>query len=467
MKRLMLMILTVAMLVFVVAGCEKAPEVSVDETLIQLAGSQKENLDVAPEGESFTIRFTAAADWTVRVAGKADWLEISPTEGAAGMARVSVDVSVNDSDSERTAVLELCCDGYAIKKITLSQAVFVPTFELSNTERSMSCLGGTFAVAVTADVEYDFEISVDWIKASETKAGDEYRHEFVVNPNAGGERKGVITFHAGEISSTFTVTQRPVGTSEDDWKVDSFIHRSLAMRFTADWCGYCPYMAAAFESAKIQLNGGLEMVSIHTDGSSYDFSDAKTLTKRFGASTLPTGVIDSRARVANQAQTEITASKAMAVAQETKDSYPVTTGIACRSSIDGDQLTLDLDLYIKEADTYRVVVLVLEDGIVGYQNNGGDDYVHNDVARLALTSMNGDKVEAASDFQVVNKTYTGTVKPSWNKENLELLIYVEKPYGAREKVAGVPSVTYGDYGDTYVDNCRIVKVGTEASLELN
>lgn len=467
MKRLMLMILTLAMLFVVVAGCEKAPEASVDETLIQLAGSQSESLDVAPAGESLTIRFTAAADWTVRVAGKADWLKISPTEGAAGMARVNVDVSVNDSDSERTAVIELCCGGTAIKKITLSQEVFIPTFGLSGTTRSMSCLGGTFAVVVTADVDYDFEISVDWIKAAETKAGDDYKHVFVVNPNAGGERTGSITFRTDELSSVFTVTQRPAGTSEDDWKIDSFRHRSLAMRFTADWCGYCPYMATAFSSAKVQLDDCLEMVSIHTDGSSYDFSDANTLVKRFGASSLPVGLIDFRAKVTNHAQTEITASHAVAVAQETKDSYPVTTGISCSSTLDGDQVTVDLDLYIKEADTYRVVVLLLEDGIVGYQNNGGDDYVHNDVARLALTSMNGDKVEAASDYQIVSRTYTGTVKSSWDKDNLELLVYVEKPYGTRGKVNGVPAATYGDYGDTYIDNCRIVKVGTESPLELD
>lgn len=465
MKRLMLMILTVAMLLVVVAGCEKTPEGSVDETLIQLAGSQKEILDVAPAGESMTIRFTAAAEWTARVAGKADWLVISPAEGAAGMARVNVDVSVNDSDSERTAVIELCCSGSAIKKITISQEVFIPTFEMSRTERSMSCLGGTFAVVVTADVEYDFDISVDWIKESATKAGDEFRHEFVVNPNAGGERTGVITFRAGELSKVFTVTQRPAGTSEDDWKNDPFRHRSLAMRFTADWCAYCPYMATAFSSAKVQLNDGLEIVSIHTDGSSYDFSDANTLTKRFGVSSLPAGVMDFRAKVENQAQTEITASHAVAVARETEDSYPVTTGISCGSTLDGDQLTVSLDLYIKEADTYRVVVLLLEDGIVGYQNNGGDDYVHNDVARLALTSMNGDKVEAA-DCQIVNRTYTGTVKSSWDKDNLEILVYVEKPYGTRERVKGVTAATYGDYGDTYIDNCRIVKVGTQASLEL-
>ena len=241
----------------------------------------------------------------------------------------------------------------------------------------------------------------------------------------------------------------------------------MAMRFTADWCGYCPYMATAFNSAKDQLNGGLEIVSIHTDGSSYDFSDANTLTKRFGVSSLPSGVIDFRAKVTNQSQTEITASHAVAVAQETKESYPVTTGISVSSTLSGDQLTVDLDLYIKEADTYRVVVLLLEDGIVGYQNNGGDNYVHDDVARLALTSMNGDKVVASADYQIVSRTYEGTVKSAWSKDDLELLVYVEKPYGAREKVEGVSAATYKDFGDTYIDNCRIVKVGTDAHLELD
>ena len=57
---------------------------------------------------------------------------------------------------------------------------------------------------------------------------------------------------------------------------------------------------------------------------------------------------------------------------------------------------------------------------------------------------------------------------SWDPDNMKVLIYVEKPYGDRDKVDGVDSrvVNYGNYGDTYIDNCRAVKVGETAELEL-
>ena len=128
----------------------------------------------------------------------------------------------------------------------------------------------------------------------------------------------------------------------------------------------------------------------------------------------------------------------------------------------------DLSLYFKEADDYRVTVLLMEDGIVGNQNGVSGKYTHNDVARLAVTSISGDAVSVADGPFVWSKTYTATVKSSWNSENLELLIYVEKPYGDRDNVKGVSNqaVVYGNYGDTYIDNCRAVKVGETAGLEL-
>ena len=50
--------------------------------------------------------------------------------------------------------------------------------------------------------------------------------------------------------------------------------------------------------------------------------------------------------------------------------------------------------------------------------------------------------------------------------NLRILVYVEKPYGEEVIVTAVEGVNYSNYGDTYIDNCRSVKVGIEASLEL-
>jgi hypothetical protein len=276
----------------------------------------------------------------------------------------------------------------------------------------------------------------------------------------------MITFCADQTCKAFTVKQRPAGTEADDWKNDAFVHRSLAMRFTATWCGYCPYMGTAFDSAKSQMGSALELVSLHGAESDLEFSGTNELVNRFRVSGFPTGVVDARASIPNYSSTATTASVAVGVAQETQQAYPAKTGIELESSLDGTRLTVDLGLYVKEADSYRVTVLLMEDGIYGYQNGGSNNYEHKDVARLALTSMSGETVRISEDNQIWTKTFTADIKSSWKAENLEILVYVEKPYGDQSKVSEVDGAEYGRYGDTYIDNCRVVKVGTEAPLEL-
>ena len=276
----------------------------------------------------------------------------------------------------------------------------------------------------------------------------------------------MITFCSDMTCKAVTVKQRAAGTSGDDWKYGQFRHRSLAMRFTATWCGYCPYMGTAFDSAKSQMAGALELVSLHGEESNYVFSGTKTLQSKYRVSSYPTGVVDGRASVPNYNSTATTATVTVGVAEETQQAYPAKTGIAMSSTLDGDELKVDVDLYAKEADSYRLVVLLLEDGIVGYQNGGGNKYTHNDVARLALTSMSGESVRTTEDNQVLRKSYTANITSGWKAENLKVLVYVEKPYGDQTIVSDVDGVTYGKYGDTYIDNCRVAKVGTEAPLEL-
>ena len=105
------------------------------------------------------------------------------------------------------------------------------------------------------------------------------------------ERSGEIVFESSVGTLTFTVTQRPAGTEKDDWQYGNFVHRSLAMRFTADWCGYCPMMAEAFNNAKGQMSGHLEVVSMHGSGG-LTFSETVTLERQFGVQGYPTGIVD-------------------------------------------------------------------------------------------------------------------------------------------------------------------------------
>lgn len=431
---------------------------------IELASSSKDNIQLPSDGGSGSLRFTSSLNWTIECSE--GWVKINPIEGEAGMARVTISADANDTPQTRTAVVNIC-SGVTKFPITVSQDSFIPTFELLDTEKEVSSRGGEIIVRVRADVDYEFHCEADWISDASTRAPRTREHKFVVEPNTSAEeRTAMITFCADQTCKAFTVKQRPAGTEADDWKNDAFVHRSLAMRFTATWCGYCPYMGTAFDSAKSQMGSALELVSLHGDESDLEFSGTNELINRFRVSGFPTGVVDARASIPNYSSTATTASVAVGVAQETQQAYPAKTGIELESSLDGTRLTVDLGLYVKEADSYRVTVLLLEDGIYGYQNGGSNNYEHKDVARLALTSMSGETVRISEDNQIWTKTYTADIKSSWKAENLKILVYVEKPYGDQSKVSEVDGAEYRNYGDTYIDNCRVVKVGTEAPLEL-
>ena len=432
---------------------------------IKLSSSSKDVIEIDSEGSTESVRFSSALDWYAECADT--WLTISPMEGGPGPARISIKADQNDTQESRQAVVTLCSDGFELP-ITVTQEPFVATFDLLDVEKEVSCLGGEIVVSVYTDVDFSYECQDNWVKGPSTKAPRTRQVAFTVEPNTlPQERTTVITFVAGDITKEFTLTQRAAGTEADDWKKDPFVHRSLAMRFTATWCGYCPIMGSAFDSAKSQMSGALELVSLHGDGSDLLFKETNTLAKRFNVDGFPTGIIDGRASIPNYQVKEVTAKAAMDVAKETQEAYPAKSAIACSSSLYGSSLSVDLSLYFKEADTYRVTILLLEDGIKGSQNGVSGTYTHNDVARKALTSINGEEVVIADDYQKWNKTYkVDDVYSNWKSDNLKILVYVEKPYGDQTVVKGVGEAEYGRYGDTYIDNCRVVKVGETAALEL-
>ena len=103
---------------------------------------------------------------------------------------------------------------------------------------------------------------------------------------------------------------------------------------------------------------------------------------------------------------------------------------------------------------------LLENGIVHYQNGGGDNYVHNRIAREALSPSVGSIVEVPLDNGTAVVNYSFTIPSNSKLANLEVLAFVQCPFGDQAVVQS------GDYGDWYVDNCRNVAVGATAPLEV-
>lgn len=456
------------LLLMFVTGCTKGNgpigEDSQSDRL-ELNSGMSDNIVLDPEGSFTNLRFNAPADWHIEMSEDAQWVEISPMEGTAGKGRLKIKAEANETGEDRVGHARIC-SGDEFIELTVSQEKFVPKFELLQSEAEVSFLGGTLSVPLVSDFEYDFECDADWVTSVETKASNKKNVLFDVAPNTGSSsRTAVITFTSVATSLEFTITQGTDGLGSRDWTAGKFVHRSLAMRFTATWCGYCPMMADAFDNAKSQMNGALELVSLHGSESELEFSGTNTLVRRFSVGGFPTGVIDCRAEIQNYAAS-YTASMAMNVAKETQKEYPASVGIAGSSMMSDDELNLTVGLYIKEEGSYRVTVLLLEDDIVGYQNGGGNSYRHNDVARFALTSMNGDAVRTTSDGQLVTQSYTARVNSDWNQENLKVLIYVEKPFDSRGNIGTVKDAGYYSNAETYIDNCRVIPVGEIGLLEL-
>lgn len=461
MRRLMFLLITILSFA---AFCGCAPEEELVGS-VEFSAGQQELVQINPNGGGDYLRFSSLLDWTLEVDGDGSWLQISQTEGSAGSARVRLDAGRNETASKRSVVLNISSYG-AVVSVTVEQDVYVPTFELLDTEKEVSAVGTTLSIRINTDLQYTFESTADWVSAHETKIPFTYEHFFDIAPNPDPQvRSAEIVFTSAIGSEVFIVTQRPAGSEKDDWKYEPFMQRSLAMRFTADWCGYCPEMAKAFEAAKTSMGKRLELVSVHGGESSLEFEHANPLLNRFNINGFPTGVVDARAVILNYGASYSTQAVKQ-VAEETWAAYPAKTGIAFTSTLTEQELTIDVDVYVKEADEYLITVLLLEDKIYGWQNSGGANYEHNDIARLAITSVNGDPFTVHQDGSIWHGSYSATVPDECNPDNLRVLVYIEKPYGSQTIVKEVEIAEYGRYGDTYIDNCLSASVGAEAPLEL-
>ena len=259
-----------------------------------------------------------------------------------------------------------------------------------------------------------------------------------------------------EIPSTTKIVVK--GSEEpEDWTDKEFWHKSLGIRFTATWCGYCPNLATGFAKAVSQYPNKIELLNLHPTTSQLGFSGTSAMDNIFNISGYPTGFVDYRTIIENHSS-DYAAKLIVNAVKETESNYPTKTGISFTSSVSGSKLSLNVKLYIKEKGDYKVTAVLLEDDIIGYQNGGGNSYNHSSIARVALSDITGDAVSTSEDNKTVSKSYTATIPSSCDKNNLRILVYVLKQYGSQTVIRTA------DYGEYYVDNAVSAPTGRTQSL---
>ena len=320
-------------------------------------------------------------------------------------------------------------------------------------------MGGLFTMNIRSTVDFHVQINDDWIKqvsvTGDPRLGATVT--FSAEMNNGEERSSVMIVCDDKNCYPVVVTQG------DGSKLKKVTHHSLGMRFTATWCGWCPVMSKTFHLAKDNLGDKFEYICMYATDGNYGFSDMNTLASQYKIGGYPTGIIDGRFEVENYSS-EYAAGLIASAVEETETNYPAATAIGLESSLSGQNLTVKAEVFANCAETYKLTVILMENGIIGYQADYTDgdqqNFQHDRVARKTLTSsISGDSFSIDEVGGTKSFTYTYTVPASYKKNNLMILAYVQRTFGSR------PVIQSGSYGDWYVDNCRVAAVGTTAPLE--
>lgn len=513
----------------------------------------EQSAEVPAEGGTVKVTVEYNVDYECTVA--VDW--IREVESRSYDQKVHVfEVLPNENEASRNTTISFCGNGtcipFHIEQAGSPPEQEDPVFKLSSQSAEIEAEGGMAEVTVTTNVEYSYEVPVDWIKEVTTKAADEYVHTFEILPNENSEeRSAVISFCGNNSCVPFIITQKglvpesrlevdtktisveatgtlspivvnvlaniswivnsdaewcvidpssgendgsfymsvsenvssvprvatvTVSSSEgalsreisiiqdsgnpdvdDSWKALDFIHKSLFIRFTADWCPYCPIMANALSYAQTELPDKLIAVSVHGDNSRLASSASIALADYYGITAFPTGVIDYIRMIANYADEQYIADNIINTIKEIDYSYEAVTGASWTSSVTGSQAFLDLSLYIKKSGTYKVTALIVEDGIIGYQAEAYYDYVHNAVLRASFTDVTGDTFTVTGEGTKKDFNYSLDIPDGCNVDNMSVVVYVQKledgiysvdnaasaELGSEKKLA----VTSGNWGD--------------------
>jgi hypothetical protein len=338
-------------------------------------------------------------------------------------------------------------------------------FSYTPSSVSLSSKGGMFTVNVHTSKDFHFDIGSDWIQevVHEGNPLIEATYTFKASGNTGKARDGYIM--VCDDKNCYVINVHQDAGSEDDWKTAGFVHHSLGMRFTATWCGYCPIMSESFRLAKLNLKDRFEYACFYSSssGGNYGFSGINILANQYLVDGYPTGIVDGRREIGNYVS-EYASALIAAVVDETEANYPTATAIGLKSTLSGQLVTVKVDVYAHYADSYKLTVLLLENGIVGYQRDfyDGDhtDFVHNKVVREAFTNVSGTAFSTTSAVEKKSFSYSLTIPKDYDTSNLEILAYVQRPFGSQTVLQS------GDYGSYYVDNCCAAPLGSTWAPDL-
>ena len=171
----------------------------------------------------------------------------------------------------------------------------------------------------------------------------------------------------------------------------SFSKKAVVEDFTGTWCGYCPRVSYAASLVEEQTDK-VFVVGVH-NGDQMANSFGSALEDMYNITGFPTAYIDRADTWTYPEPNNV--SQVLDAAEGTVD-----VGLAIESSLTGSTLEMTISTgFLENKTDVRLIVFVLEDGIIANQTNytsyyGGastiTDFEHNGVLRYVATDIMGD-----------------------------------------------------------------------------
>ena len=425
-------ILTGIAAIFLIVSCEKQPEDNKQEEVSPFSILSSE-LSFGHEGGTAEVKFTAPGEWTVSSQDES-WCTVSPRSGN-GDGQVTVTVQeLSDEEEDRATKVILSCGELSLWTPVV-QSSNPDAFIISPTTVNLGTGEEDFNISVFSRTRgYEITIVDDWIslvsRTGDPKTGETLTfHAEAAEPNEDASpRVGIVSICTTDDAGTCI----PVAVTQQC----PYTAHVLAMRFTATWCGYCPYMDEAFRKAQDE-EPLFEYVTLHASNSDLKFGDSGVLDEAYKIAGYPTGVVAGWRSVDNYSSTDKTKEEILKNTHEFIDKFPCKVKLQATASIQDGKIQVEASALSIEDAGYSIVAVVLESGIVHsqtyYPPTGGpqtiSDFVHDNIVRYTLTdSITGDEFEAKAS-EKTEFSWSADLSDSWNSDNLSVAVWVCSGYG--------------------------------------
>ena len=240
-----------------------------------------------------------------------------------------------------------------------------------------------------------------------------------------------VAEYEGRISHpvSLSVTDTTPVAAESGFKRHIFV-----TEFTGAWCINCPggysnlNLTLSLPALK-ELKERIHIGAFHSDLEGTDtlaIAETQALFKMFKGLAYPSYVTDLRD---SGLLTSDGIGDFRPSLERSLNEFPAHCGVAVSSAVDGNEAEVTVKLTSELTSEYRVVLLVVQDRIKGWQKTtlypeGEPDYVHNHVVRKVVTTyvgtFTGEKI--TSDGRIAagveaSRTWTVELDTRWVLEN--------------------------------------------------